>query len=53
VKQIREQRAAALQQQQALEAAQGMADAVPKLSKSVEPNSPLEMLAGSGIGAGV
>ena len=41
-----EQEAAA--QQQAMEQAGAIADAVPKLSKSVEPNSPIEALAGAG-----
>ena len=47
---IREAREAAQAQQAALEQAQGMAEAVPKLNKTVEPNSPLEMI---GAAAGV
>ena len=37
----------AAQQQQMMEQAGAMADAVPKLSKAVEPNSPIEALAGA------
>ena len=47
---VREQREAVQAQQLALERAQGLAEAVPKLSKTVEPNSPLEAV---GAAAGV
>lgn len=45
VEAIRDKRAADIARQQALEQAQGMAEAVPKLSKTVEEGSPLEAIA--------
>ncbi len=50
VKEIRDARAAALAQQQALQTAQSMADAVPKLSKKPEEGSPIEAI-GAALGA--
>lgn len=49
---IREAREAAQAQQAALEQVKGMAEALPKLSKTVEPNSPLEAI-GAAAGVGV
>jgi hypothetical protein len=49
VEELRAQRAEAQQQQAAMEQAAGMADAVPKLSKDIEPDSPLAALAGMGL----
>jgi hypothetical protein len=48
VEEIQAQRAAQQQQQQMMEAAGAMADAVPNLSKAVEPNSPIDALVQQG-----
>ncbi|KKN59773.1 hypothetical protein LCGC14_0538630 [marine sediment metagenome] len=50
VKEIQDARAEKLAQQEALAAAGAMAEAVPKLSKDVEPDSPLAALVGSVTG---
>jgi len=51
VEQIREARAKLMQQQQQMEQARQMAEAVPKLSKRVESGSPLDELKKLGAGA--
>ena len=48
IQQMREAKAQQIAEQQQMQTAQAAADAVPKLSKSIEPNSPMEMVGLSG-----